>query len=121
MGTSFIKHRTSDFFYQCLSLGSPLARVVTLSIGISVLAFVDAGSLKFPDFCIWERIFGYCPADGTTRALRAFFHGEWEQAMQYNLNILFVIPMIAGILVVDIFKLIKRRSARISSPDIRHA
>ena len=110
MGTSFINHRTSDFFYQCLSLGSPLARVVTLSIGISVLAFVDAGSLIFPDLCIWERIFGYCPADGTTRALNAFFHGEWEQSIRYNLNILLVIPMIVGILVVDMLTLIKRNN-----------
>ncbi len=108
MGTSFINHRTSDFFYQCLSLGSPLGRVVAFSIGISVLVFVDAGSLRFPDFCIWERIFGYCPADGTTRALNAFFHGEWEQSILYNVNILLVIPMIVGILVVDILTLIKR-------------
>lgn len=110
MGTSFINHRTADFLYQCLSLGSPLARVVIFSIGISVLAFVDAGSVRLPDFCIWERIFGYCPADGTTRALQAFFHGEWEQSIQYNLNILCVIPMIVGILVADILKLIKRNN-----------
>jgi hypothetical protein len=108
MGISFTDHRTSDFLYQCLSLGSPLARVVTLSVGISVLAFVDAGSLRFPDLCIWERISGYCPANGTTRALTAFFRGEWEQSIRYNVNILLVIPMIAGILVVDIFRLIKR-------------
>lgn len=109
MGTHFIKNKTLDFLFQCLSLGSPLARVVTFSIGILALTFVDVSSLRIPDFCIWERLFGYCPANGTTRALNAFFHGKWEEAIRYNLNILAVIPIITGILILDILKLIKIR------------
>lgn len=107
MGTRFIKSRALDFLFQCLSLGSPLARVVTFSMGISVLTFVDISSLRFPNFCIWEMLFGYCPANGTTRALNVFFHGKWEEAIRYNLNILAVIPIIIGILAVDILRFVK--------------
>jgi hypothetical protein len=109
MGTQFIKSRALDFLFQCLSLGSPLARVFTFTIGISVLTFVDISSLRFPNFCIWERLLGYCPANGTIRALNAFFHGEWGEAIRYNLNILVAIPIIIGILAMDILKLVKTR------------
>ena len=110
MGTRFIKSRALDFLFQCLSLGSPLARVVTFTIGISVVTFVDINSLRFPNFCIWERLLGYCPANGITRALSAFFHGKWEEAIRYNLNILVAVPIIIGILVMDILKLVKTRT-----------
>ncbi len=107
MGISFIRNKMSDFLFQCISLGTPFARVVTFIIGISVLTCLDLNSLNLPDFCIWEMLFAYCPADGSTRALNAFFHGRWEDAISYNLNILVVIPVMAGILAMDMLKLIK--------------
>jgi len=106
MGTR-LKNRALDFLFQCLSLGSSLARVVTLSIVIGVLASVYLSSIGFLDFCIWEKLFGYCPAKGTTRSLNALFHRKLEEAIRNNLNILVVIPVITGILVADILRLIK--------------
>jgi hypothetical protein len=107
MGTLFPKNKALEFLFQYLCLGSPLARVTTFSIGIIVLTFLDVSSLGFHNLCIWERLFGYCPANGTTRALSALFHGKLEEAIRYNLNILIVIPVITGILVADILRLIK--------------
>lgn len=109
MGIHFIRNRMPDFLFQCLSLGTPLTRVIIFGIGISVLTFIDVSSLRFPNFCIWEMLFGYCPANGTTRALSAFLHGRWEEAMRYNLNVLAVLPIITSILIMDILKLIKTR------------
>lgn len=105
MGTRFIKNKALAFLFQCLSLGSPLARVVTFSIGISILAFIDISSLELPNLCIWERLFDYCPANGSTRALNAFFHGKSEEAIKYNLNIIIIIPIILTLIFRDIFRL----------------
>lgn len=109
METRFTRSKVIDFLFQCLSLSTPSARVVTFSLGVIALTFLNISSLGLPSFCIWERIFGYCPASGTTRALNAFFHGKWEESIKYNLNILAVIPIIIGIFVMDIFKLVRTR------------
>lgn len=114
-----LKSKAINFLFQCLSLGSPLARVVAFSIIIIVLIFVDVSSLGFPNFCIWEMFFGYCPANGTTRALNAFFHGKWEEAIKYNLNVLVAIPLIIGILVADILKLVKSLARNILSNEYK--
>ncbi len=98
----------ADFVFQCLCLGTPLARVVVIGTGIGVLAFVDASSLKLPDICIWDRLLGVCPAEGTTRALSAFLHGRWHEAFRYNVNILATVPLIAALLTADIGRLASR-------------
>jgi len=108
-GGTHLRNKALDFLFQCLSLGTPLARVITFGIGISLLTFVDVSMLGLPNFCIWERIFGFCPAKGTTRALNAFFHGEFKKALEYNLNILVIIPTIISILFVDVLRVIKAR------------
>ena len=114
MATCSKKSRTSDFLFQCLSLGSPLARVAAFTAGISALVLLDVTSSGLP--CIWEKLFGYCPANGTTRALNAFFHGKWEEAVRYNLNVVAVIPIIIGMLVTDILRFIKTKGNKGHSP-----
>jgi hypothetical protein len=72
---------------------------------MGVLIMVDINSLGLPNLCLWKKVFGYCPADGTIHALNAFFQGKWEEAIKYNLNILFTIPIIFTLLFRDIFRL----------------
>ena len=60
-----------------------------------------------PDLCLWRHLFDIsaCPACGTTRALAAFFHGQFTQALAFNRNILVTAPGLVGFLVLDIIQL----------------
>jgi len=109
MALLFTKNRLPILIYNCLSLGSPWGRLIVFSLGLGVLIFVDINSLELPNLCLWGRIFGYCPADGTSRALNAFLHGKWEEAVKYNLNILFTIPIILNLLFKDILRLFEMK------------
>ena len=51
------------------------------------------------------KLFGYCPVAVIFRALNFFFHEKWEYAIKHNLNILFTIPWIFLLLVIDVFRL----------------
>jgi hypothetical protein len=116
MGIRSVKNKTSNFLFQCLTLGSPLARLLTIGTGIGILSIVHLDSPGLPDLCLWERFLGYCPARGTTHALNAFLHGKWEEAIRYNPNVLIVMPVIIVILVTDILRL-KRRYFPKDSPE----
>ena len=102
------RSRAGSFLFQCLTLSSPLARVVVISAAVILLSTMDVRSWELPELCLWERIFGWCPARGTTRALNAFFHGDWGSAVRFNLNIIFLIPVIAGMVAVDIVRIVKQ-------------
>jgi hypothetical protein len=108
MDARLLRSRALPFLFQCITLGSPPARIVAVCAAIVVLSTIDIGSLGLPELCLWEKIFGWCPARGTTHALNAFFHGEWAAAVHYNLNVFLIIPVAAGMLSADIVRVIKR-------------
>jgi hypothetical protein len=56
-----------------------------------------------PNLCLWTQLFhiGACPACGTTRALAAFFHGQWATAWKYNANIIVTAPGLLALLARD--------------------
>lgn len=112
MALLFTKNRLPVLIFNCLSLGSPLGRLIVFSLGLGVLILVDINSLELPNLCLWRKIFGYCPADGTTRALNAFLHGKWEESIKYNLNILFVIPISLFLFFRDILRLFEMKKKK---------
>ena len=56
-----------------------------------------------PNICLWRHLLhvAACPACGTTRALAAFFHGHFVQALVYNRNVLVTGPLLVGLLLYD--------------------
>ncbi len=56
-----------------------------------------------PDLCLWRHLFqlSACPACGTTRALCAFFHGEFARAVAFNRNVLVAAPTLLSLVGVD--------------------
>lgn len=109
MAIPFTKNKLADLLFQCLSLSSPLGRLLVCFLGLGLLILVDFRSLGLPNLCLWKKIFGYCPADGTTRALNAFLHGNWQEAIKYNLNIFIIIPLVSVLLFSDILRFFKRK------------
>jgi hypothetical protein len=56
--------------------------------------------------CFWCRLLhlAACPACGSTRALAAFFHGRWGDALAYNPNVLVTAPTLIALVAKDAFR-----------------
>ncbi len=82
-----------------------IPRWVVLSLAVVVLAALPPEALSLgPEICLWKHLFGLtaCPACGSTRALAAFFHGRFSQALAYNHNVIVTGPMLIGLLAQDV-------------------
>jgi hypothetical protein len=112
MEMSLSKSKTGAFLVECISLGSPLARVTVICAGVALLTVINTGSAGIPNLCLWERIFGWCPAKGTVHALNAFFHGNVKAAVHYHWNVAIIVPMLAVMVAVDMIKIIREHSNR---------
>lgn len=102
-----ISNKLKDFALQCLSLSSSEARVVVFGIGLVVLSNLDLTKTGLPPFCLWEWLIGYCPSDGTIRALNALLRGDLFLALEYNINVLFTAPIIVCILLKDLIEMFR--------------
>lgn len=81
-----------------------IPRWMVLSLAIAMCAAVPPEMLaRGPDLCLWKHLFhlATCPACGSTRALAAFFHGHFTQALAYNRNVIVTGPLLVGLLVQD--------------------
>jgi hypothetical protein len=71
-----------------------------------------------PDLCLWRRLLhlAACPACGSTRALAAFFHGRFGDALAYNRNVLVTAPLLVMLAAKDALAVI-RKVAGVSGED----
>ncbi len=63
-----------------------------------------------PNLCLWCHLFHLtaCPSCGSTRALAAFFHGNFRQALAYNRNVVVTGPAFVAMLASDISNLSRK-------------
>jgi hypothetical protein len=63
-----------------------------------------------PDLCLWRRLLhlAACPACGSTRALAAFFHGRWGEALAYNRNVLITAPLLVMLAAKDAWAVLRK-------------
>lgn len=93
-----------------LTLATPESRVLFITVGCAALALIPLPVLeRLPNVCLLERLVGYCPGHGTTRALCALLHGDPQRALSYNLNIVLVAPILLYTLVTDLYRLLRRQ------------
>ena len=71
-----------------------------------------------PDLCLWRRLLhlAACPACGSTRALAAFFHGRFGDALAYNRNVLVTAPLLVMLAAKDALTVL-RKVAGVSGED----
>ncbi len=69
-----------------------------------------------PNLCLWRRLLYLpdCPACGTLRALAAFFHGRWGEALAYNRNVLVTAPLLVMLAAKDVISGLKKRSGKLA-------
>ena len=62
-----------------------------------------------PALCLWGKLFhlAACPACGTTRALCAFFHGQFLQALAFNANVVVTAPVMLALIAIDTGRLVR--------------
>ncbi|MBU0547975.1 MAG: DUF2752 domain-containing protein [Candidatus Omnitrophica bacterium] len=94
MANRLIRHKLSNFILPFISLRSPEGITAVFGIAILILFFLNPGHINLPDLCLIKKIFGYCPACGTTRALACFFKGEFIESIKYNFNVILTAPLI---------------------------
>jgi uncharacterized protein DUF2752 len=60
-----------------------------------------------PNLCLWRRLFrlASCPACGSTRALAAFYHGRFAEALAFNRNVVVTGPLLLVLAVRDFARL----------------
>lgn len=108
MASRLLRHKLSDFVLQCMSLSSPEGITAVFGIAILILFFLNPRYVILPDLCLIKKIFGYCPACGTTRALVCFFKGEFVESIKYNFNVILVGPLITILFLKNLIKVIRK-------------
>ena len=88
-----------------------MPRVAVLAAVTAGLCLVPLETLTHgPNLCLWCHLFrlAACPACGSTRALAAFFHGQFSQVLAFNRNVIVTAPSLIVLLAVDTFRLARR-------------
>jgi len=94
-------------------------RLLAVAIVVAGFCIVPPEALsRGPDLCLWRRLLhlAACPACGSTRALAAFFHGRWGEAMAYNRNVLVTAPLLVMLAAKDALTVL-RKVAGVSGED----
>ena len=87
-----------------------IPRAVVLLAAVAAFCLVPLEALSHgPNLCLWCHLLriSACPACGSTRALAAFFHGHFSQALAFNRNVLVTAPTFIVVLVRDLLYLTK--------------
>jgi hypothetical protein len=84
-----------------------------LAVGIVVAGFCILPPevlSRGPDLCLWRKLLhlATCPACGSMRALAAFFHGAFRDALGYNRNVLVTAPLLVMLAAKDLFSLLTK-------------
>jgi hypothetical protein len=68
-----------------------------------------------PDLCLWRYLWhvSSCPACGSTRALAAFFHGRFSDALGFNRNVIVTGPCLLGLLGWDSLVFLRKVFCRV--------
>jgi len=83
---------------------SGIPRVIVLLGALAAFCLLSPETLsRGPDLCLWRNLFhlSACPACGTARALAAFFHGRFAEALAFNLNVVITAPGLLALLAFE--------------------
>jgi len=88
-----------------------IPRLPLLLAAVAALCLIPPEVLaRGPHLCLWSWLFHLraCPACGSTRALAAFFHGQFAPALAFNRNVIVTAPVLLGLTVLDSLRLARR-------------
>lgn len=88
-----------------------IPRWLVLIFALAACCAIPPGLLaRGPNLCIGRGLFhlAACPACGSTRALVAFFHGQFALALAFNRNVVITAPGLIILLALDILQVAKQ-------------
>ena len=86
-------------------------RLLALGVVLTGFCVLPPEALsRGPDLCLWRRLLhlAACPACGSTRALAAFFHGRFDDALAYNRNVLVTAPLLVMLAAKEALTVIRK-------------
>ena len=89
-----------------------IPQILVVALALAFFALVPPEALSHgPNLCLWRHLLHIpaCPACGTVRALAAFFHGHFIDALRLNLNVVITAPLVLGLAAADFVRLFSRR------------
>ncbi len=94
-----------------------IPRLAVLAVLVVGFCLVSPETLaRGPELCLWRWLFHLdaCPACGSTRALAAFFHGRFADALAFNRNVVVTAPVLLAMLADDLRGLVRCLHSRTS-------
>jgi len=93
--------------------GGPSAQLLLLTAAAIGLTLVPPSLVeRLPSICLNQRLFGWCPACGSLRALVRFFHGDIAGAVRFNVNVIVTAPLLVGLAITQFRRGARRRRSR---------
>ncbi len=88
-----------------------LPRLAVLLSALAAFCLISPEILsRGPNLCLWRNLFHLqaCPACGSTRALAAFFHGRFLDALSYNRNVIVSAPGMLALIGADLVRWMRK-------------
>lgn len=88
-----------------------IPRAILLLGALAVFCLLPPETLaQGPDLCLWRKLLhlSSCPACGTSRALAAFFHARFAEALAFNRNVVLTAPGLVLLLTLDALQGLKK-------------
>lgn len=88
-----------------------IPRWLVLLLALTAFCLLPPESLaRGPDLCLWKHLLHLpaCPACGSMRALAAFFHGHFAQALAFNRNVVVTAPLLLALFVQDAVRALRK-------------
>jgi hypothetical protein len=95
-----------------------IPRWLVLTAALAAFCLVPPETLaRGPDLCLWKHLFhlAACPACGSTRALAAFFHGQFAEALAFNLNVVVTGPGLLVLFALDALRILRKAHGALPS------
>lgn len=95
-----------------------LPRLALLFCALAAFCLIAPEKIsRGPDLCLWRNLFHLhaCPSCGSTRALAAFFHGRFLDALAYNRNVILTGPGLVALTAGDLVRAMRKWGRSVGS------
>ena len=99
-----------------------ITRIITYIAVFALLIFLPLSIIESGSICVYSNLFGVrCPGCGITRATANLLRGNFIRAWEYNKLGVMLFPVLFGIMINDIYCIIRRCLAKDTNPYLKNS